>query len=52
MSSRARLVAALILLTPLSASAKDAPACPNAVKGAEKLVLVLGASMTARNGKG
>jgi L,D-peptidoglycan transpeptidase YkuD (ErfK/YbiS/YcfS/YnhG family) len=51
MSSRARLVAALILLAPPSVSAKDAPACPAAVKGAEKLVLVLGASMTARKAK-
>lgn len=51
MSSRARLAAALILLTPLSAFAKDTPACPDAVKGAEKLVLVLSASMNSRTAK-
>jgi L,D-peptidoglycan transpeptidase YkuD (ErfK/YbiS/YcfS/YnhG family) len=52
MNNRARLAAALVLgLSSLPAAARDAPACPDAVKGAEKLVLVLGASMNARTAK-
>lgn len=51
MNSAARLAAALILfagLPALPAAGKDAPVCPDAVKGAEKLVLILGASMGSR----